>query len=79
MATSFIAPPGSAAQVQALIVSSYSGANVQYQAPDADLKNPVLTTASGDKLTDSKAIALYLAKAGSNAAFAPANEVHTHQ
>ena len=51
MATSFIAPPGAAAQVQALIVSSFSGVSVQYEAPDADLKNAVLTTPAGEKHT----------------------------
>jgi hypothetical protein len=76
---SLSAPPGAAAQVQALIVSSFAGVSLRCEAPDADLQAAILTSASGEKLSGSKSIALHLAKAGSSAALVPADEVGAQQ
>eukprot|EP00878_Enallax_costatus_P044739 GHUV01053470.1.p1 GENE.GHUV01053470.1~~GHUV01053470.1.p1 ORF type:complete len:130 (+),score=14.38 GHUV01053470.1:252-641(+) len=61
---SFQAPPGHLSQAEVLIISSLVEFQLTVNAPDPDLEDPCLTTADGQKVKSTSAIARYVAEAG---------------
>eukprot|EP00879_Flechtneria_rotunda_P032093 GHRR01035245.1.p1 GENE.GHRR01035245.1~~GHRR01035245.1.p1 ORF type:complete len:253 (+),score=123.27 GHRR01035245.1:121-879(+) len=61
---SFQAPPGHLSQAEVLIISSLVDFQLTVNAPDPDLEAPCLTTADGQKVQSTAAIARYVAEAG---------------
>ncbi|PRW56769.1 valine--tRNA ligase isoform A [Chlorella sorokiniana] len=71
---SLLAPwGGHPAQNVALIAAQFSNLKLTIQPPDADAKEPVLTTADGQKIAQSEAIARYVATTGGTADLYPAS------